>query len=132
MNEILQQISNNPLIIIVTQVATIIALIIAIVVPLLQKKRKLLGYNTRTTIVDINEKKELYAYFKDRCQVAFGIGTYLSNDCDKEPLNIVMKVTKCNGQDVAKISDTPGKGMCKNEEYVDYLRRSIDWRLVYD
>ena len=76
MNEILQQISNNPLIIIVTQVATIIALIIAIVVPLLQKKRKLLGYNTRTTIVDINEKKELYAYFKDRGIDRFAI-TYV-------------------------------------------------------
>ena len=82
--------------------------------------------------LNFDKANDLYAYFKDRCQVAFGIGTYLSNDCDKEPLNIVMKVTKCNGQDVAKISDTPGKGMCKNEEYVDYLRRSIDWRLVYD
>ena len=33
-------------------------------------------------------------------------------------VNIVMKVTKCNGQDVAKISDTPGKGMCKKEIHV--------------
>jgi len=40
-----------------------------------------------------------------------------------------MKVTKCNGQDVAKISDVEGKGMCKNQEYVDYLKRSIDWRM---
>ena len=43
-----------------------------------------------------------------------------------------MKVTKCNGQDVAKISDTPGKGMCKNQEYVDYLQRAIDWRLRHN
>lgn len=40
-----------------------------------------------------------------------------------------MKTTKCNGQDVAKISDVEGKGMCKNPEYVDYLRRSIGWRM---
>ena len=40
-----------------------------------------------------------------------------------------MKTTKCNGQDVAKISDVEGKGMCKNPEYVDYLKRSIDWRM---
>ena len=71
----------------------------------------------------------LYAYFKDRSKVAFGIGTYISNDTDVKPLNIVMKVTRCNGQDVAKISDTPGKGMCKNQDYVDYLERSIQWRM---
>ena len=73
---------------------------------------------------------EIYRHFQDRCRVAFGIGTYLSNDTMIEPLNIVMKVTKCNGQDVAKISDTPGKGMCKNPDYVDYLQRSIDWRMA--
>ena len=61
--------------------------------------------------------------------MAFGIGTYLSNDTCVDPLNIVMKVTKCNGQDVAKISDVEGKSMCKNQEYVDYLARSIDWRM---
>ena len=37
-----------------------------------------------------------------------------------------------NGMDVAKISDTPGKEMCKNEEYVDYLTRCIRWRLEHD
>ena len=68
--------------------------------------------------------------FKRDAHVAFGIGTYISNDCDVEPLNIVMKVTKCNGWDVAKISDTPGKGMCKNQDYVDYLQRTIDWRMA--
>lgn len=67
--------------------------------------------------------------FKGRAKVAFGIGTYIANDTDVTPLNIVMKTTKCNGMDVAKISDTPGKGMCKNPEYVEYLQRAIDWRL---
>ncbi|MBR0474023.1 MAG: nicotinate phosphoribosyltransferase [Erysipelotrichaceae bacterium] len=68
-------------------------------------------------------------HFSKRCKVAFGIGTYISNDASVTPLNIVMKVTLCNGQDVAKISDTPGKGMCKNPDYVDYLQRAINWRL---
>ncbi len=71
----------------------------------------------------------IFRHFQGRINVAFGIGTYISNDTDVKPLNIVMKVTKCNGQDVAKISDTPGKGMCKNPEYVDYLQRTIDWRM---
>ena len=68
-------------------------------------------------------------YFRDRAKVAFGIGTYISNDTYAEPLNIVMKVTKCNGWDVAKISDSEGKGMCKNPDYVEYLQRCLDWRL---
>ena len=67
----------------------------------------------------IKRASKLYEYFKDKSRVAFGIGTYISNDTDVPALNIVMKVTKCNGQDVAKISDVQGKGMCKNEEYVD-------------
>lgn len=67
--------------------------------------------------------------FENETNVAFGIGTYISNDTVADPLNIVMKVTKCNGQDVAKISDTEGKGMCKNPDYVDYLKRAIDWRM---
>ena len=72
---------------------------------------------------------ELYRHFRGRAKVAFGIGTYLSNDTDVPPLNIVMKTTACNGMDVAKISDTPGKGMCKNPDYVDYLQRCINWRM---
>jgi len=69
-------------------------------------------------------------YFREKAKVAFGIGTYLANDTDVPALNIVMKTTFCNGQDVAKISDTPGKGMCKNPEYVEYLQRAIDWRMA--
>ena len=54
----------------------------------------------------------MYDYFKDKAKVAFGIGTFISNDTDEEALNIVMKTTKCNGMDVAKISDVAGKGVC--------------------
>ena len=43
-----------------------------------------------------------------------------------------MKTTKCNGMDVAKISDVAGKGMCKNPDYVDYLNRGIDYRMKND
>lgn len=79
--------------------------------------------------LNFEKATKLKRYFDGKAKVAFGIGTYLANDTDVPPLNIVMKTTSCNGGDVAKISDTPGKGMCKNPEYVDYLQRSIDWRM---
>lgn len=81
--------------------------------------------------LDFERATKLNEYFSGRAKVAFGIGTYLSNDTDVPPLNIVMKTTMCNGMDVAKISDTPGKGMCKNPEYVEYLQRCIDWRMKH-
>lgn len=97
-----------------------------------------LGINPRTKTLlfsdslDFERATALYDYFKDRAKVAFGIGTFISNDTDEEALNIVMKTTKCNGMDVAKISDVAGKGMCKNPDYVDYLNRCIDYRMKND
>lgn len=82
--------------------------------------------------LDFDRADKLYRYFNGRAKVAFGIGTYISNDTKVPALNIVMKTTKCNGMDVAKISDNPGKGMCKNPEYVEYLQRCIDWRMNND
>ena len=79
--------------------------------------------------LNFEKANKIYNHFKNRCKVAFGIGTYLSNDTCEEPLNIVIKPTLCNGMDVAKISDVEGKGMCKNPNYVDYLQRSIKWRM---
>ena len=32
----------------------------------------------------------------------------------------------------AKLSDVEGKGMCKSEEYVHYLKRCIDWRMEHE
>ena len=69
---------------------------------------------------------ELFQQFNGRCQLAFGIGTNLTNDLGYEPLQIVIKMTRCNGQPVAKISDTPGKGMCDDEKYLAYLRQVFD------
>jgi nicotinate phosphoribosyltransferase len=73
---------------------------------------------------------ELYERFKGRCLLAFGIGTNLTNDLgdppDHVPLQIVMKMVRCNGQPVAKLSDSPGKGMCDDEKYLAYLRQVFD------
>lgn len=71
----------------------------------------------------------IYRYFKDKAKVAFGIGTFITNDTSVPALNIVMKVAICNDHDVAKLSNAPGKSMCRNPNYVDYLNRAIQWRL---
>jgi nicotinate phosphoribosyltransferase len=97
-----------------------------------------LGINPKTKTLlfsdslDFDRANKLFYHFHDRINVAFGIGTYIANDTFAPALNIVMKTTKCNGQDVAKLSDVEGKGMCKNPEYVDYLRRTIKWRIEHE
>ena len=66
---------------------------------------------------------ELAQRFAGRCKVSFGIGTNLTNDLGHEPLQIVMKMVKCNGQPVAKVSDSPQKTMCDDTAYLAYLRQ---------
>ncbi|MDM0003753.1 nicotinate phosphoribosyltransferase [Variovorax sp. J22G73] len=69
---------------------------------------------------------ELYQQFRGRCQLAFGIGTNLTNDLGYEPLQIVIKMIHCNDQPVAKLSDTPSKNMCEDEKYLAYLRQVFE------
>jgi nicotinate phosphoribosyltransferase len=66
---------------------------------------------------------EIARRFHGRAQVAFGIGTNLTNDLGHEPINIVIKMTECNGQPVAKVSDSPGKTISKDPGYLRYLRQ---------
>lgn len=68
----------------------------------------------------------LYKHFQGRCLMSFGIGTNITNDLGYEPLQVVMKMVQCNGQPVAKVSDTPGKTMCDDEAYLAYLRQVFD------
>jgi nicotinate phosphoribosyltransferase len=76
--------------------------------------------------LDIPTAISLYNHFSSRIKVSFGIGTNLTNDLEREPLNIVIKMTHCNGQPVAKISDNEGKGMCENETYLKFLKSVIN------
>jgi nicotinate phosphoribosyltransferase len=66
---------------------------------------------------------ELTREFADKIQVMHGIGTSLTNDMGFPALNIVMKLVECNGQPVAKLSDSPGKTMCKDRVYLAYLAK---------
>lgn len=76
--------------------------------------------------LNLEKAWDLHQYFKDRFQTSFGIGTNLTNDLGHTPLNIVLKLVECNGQSVAKISDTPGKTMTDNDTFLAYLRQVFD------
>ncbi len=67
----------------------------------------------------------IHRHFKGRINVVFGIGTNLTNNVGIIPANIVIKLTEVNGQPVAKISDSPGKGMCEDEAYVERLKKTF-------
>ncbi|MBI5258871.1 MAG: nicotinate phosphoribosyltransferase [Burkholderiales bacterium] len=73
--------------------------------------------------LDLPTALRLYRHFAGRTQCGFGIGTNLSNDVGLTPLNIVMKLTHCNGQPVAKLSDSPGKTLCEDQTFLAYLRQ---------
>lgn len=76
--------------------------------------------------LDLEKAWELHQYFKDQIKTSFGIGTNLTNDMGIMPINIVLKLVECNGQPVAKLSDSPGKTMINNDTYLAYLRQVFE------
>ena len=79
--------------------------------------------------LDFDKAQRIYDYFKGRIKVSFGIGTFLSNDTNVKPLNIVIKLQFVNGHPVAKLSDNPGKAMCQDDGYLAYLKNAVEYRL---
>lgn len=93
---------------------------------------KKLGVDARTKSLifsdslTIDKAVAINQYVGKRAKVSFGIGTNLSNRRvfeNRSVPNIVMKLTKVNGKPVAKISDSPGKEMCEDEDFVNYLKK---------
>ena len=79
--------------------------------------------------LNFDKAQTIYNHFRDRINVSFGIGTYLSNDTDVDPLNIVIKLQYVNGHPVAKLSDDWGKAMCQDGDYLEYLKDAVAYRL---
>ena len=79
--------------------------------------------------LNFDRAQELYNHFNNRVKCSFGIGTYVTNDTGETPLNIVIKLQTVNGHAVAKLSDTPGKTMCQDSAYLEYLKRSVAFRI---
>ena len=72
--------------------------------------------------LDVEKAIALAKCFHGRLRSSFGIGTFLTNDMGFEPLSIVIKMVRCSGRPVAKLSDSPGKAMCHDDVYLAYLR----------
>ena len=81
--------------------------------------------------LDFERATKIQKHFAGRCKVAFGIGTWLSNDCGVPTLNIVMKVKECNGFPTCKLTDNPEKAM-GDPEFIRYGQRSGDWRIRHE
>ncbi len=79
--------------------------------------------------LDFDKAQKLYDHFTGRARVSFGIGTFCSNDTSENALNIVIKLQYVNGRPVAKLSDNPEKAMCRDSEYLDYLKSSVAFRI---
>lgn len=79
--------------------------------------------------LNFDKAQDIFNYFNSKCRVSFGIGTYVSNDTNVEPLNIVIKLQYVNEKPVAKISDCKTKSMCSDNEYLKYLMNAVDFRL---
>jgi nicotinate phosphoribosyltransferase len=67
---------------------------------------------------------KLWQHFHKYIKVSFGIGTHLTNDIEGvTPINMVMKLLTVNGEPTAKISDSSGKTLCKDEKFVENIKR---------
>lgn len=78
--------------------------------------------------LDFKLALDLFHCFKDRINVRFGIGTFLTNDLGYEAIQIVIKMVECNGHPVAKVSDSPSKTMCRDNAYLAYLKEVFQIR----
>jgi nicotinate phosphoribosyltransferase len=92
----------------------------------IDSKTKTLLFSDSLTL---EKAEKIHIHFFGRINTSFGIGTHLSNDTNVDPLNIVIKLQYVNGHPVAKLSDDWGKAMCQNDDYLEYLKSAVDYRL---
>lgn len=76
--------------------------------------------------LNIPRAAEIWHRFRARINVSFGIGTNLTHDTGTDPINIVIKMTECNGQPVVKLSDSPGKIMSTDQHYLAWVRQAFN------
>lgn len=92
---------------------------------------KKLGIDPRTKSIvfsdglTIHKAIDIYKEFVGKIGVSFGVGTSLTNDLSVIPLNIVIKVVRCNGRPVVKLSDDVSKAI-GDKDVIGLLKKAYD------
>lgn len=73
----------------------------------------------------IQKAIDIHKKFRSDIGLSFGIGTHLTNDAGIPVPQIVIKMTKSNGQPVAKLSNDIGKASCEDQLYLDYIKHAV-------
>ncbi len=73
--------------------------------------------------LNVNKVEKILERFHGKINLSFGIGTDFTNDLGVPALQLVMKAVKVNNLPVAKISDSPGKGMCEDPYHEEHIRK---------
>ncbi|EKD75437.1 MAG: hypothetical protein ACD_44C00127G0001, partial [uncultured bacterium] len=82
-------------------------------------KTKILIFSDK---INFNLALQIFNRFQEQTQLVFGIGTNLTNDLGHQSMQNVIKMTECNGQPVAKITDEVEKAFCHDLSYLTYLK----------
>ncbi|KEG10851.1 putative nicotinate phosphoribosyltransferase [Trypanosoma grayi] len=76
--------------------------------------------------LDLEKAAKLHRRFSNEVNVLCGVGTQLSCSIPGvRALNVVIKMTRCEGKPVAKISDAPGKSICRDTNFIRELQRAF-------
>ena len=81
--------------------------------------------------LSVDEAIKIYLKYQEKVNVSFGIGTHLTNRFPGvKPLNIVMKLVALNGHPVAKLSDEPGKAICRSDKFLEFIKETFNYKDV--
>lgn len=92
-------------------------------------KTKLLVFSDS---LNFDRSIKIYRHFHNRVKLSFGMGGHLACDIpttessNTKSLNIVIKLVECNGQSVAKLSDSPGKTISQDTGFIEELKRTFN------
>ncbi|NUF48382.1 nicotinate phosphoribosyltransferase [Gilliamella sp. ESL0250] len=94
-------------------------------------KTKLLVFSDS---LNFDKAINIYQHFNHRVKLSFGVGGFLacdipSKNANTKALNIVLKLTECNNQSVAKLSDSPGKTISQDLDFIDELKRTFSVKI---
>ncbi|WP_085248632.1 nicotinate phosphoribosyltransferase [Gilliamella mensalis] len=94
-------------------------------------KTKLLVFSDS---LNFDKALNIYHHFNHRVKLSFGVGGFLacdipSKEANTKALNIVLKLTECNDQSVAKLSDSPGKTISQDLDFIDELKRTFSVKI---